>query len=81
MYLHFSHEFFGYVGKSLDYETKVDFQSYGLTNWNTKNYNKHIAGYLKNKREADDESWTTKKHNKHIPRSLKSKKQAANQIW
>ena len=45
-------EFFGYIEKRLHKKVKfkkVNFKSHGITNWNTKNYNKHISRYLKSK--------------------------------
>ena len=35
------------IGKRLDKKAKVNFKSYDVTKWNTKNYNKHIPKYLK----------------------------------
>ena len=39
---------FDHVGKQLDKKTKVDFKIYDVTDWETKNYNTHIAQILKN---------------------------------
>ena len=39
--------FFGYLEKRLDKKAKVNCKIYDVTNWNTNNYNKHIARYLK----------------------------------
>ena len=38
---------FGYVGKWLDKKARVIFKICDVTNWNTKNDNKHVARYLK----------------------------------
>ena len=46
-YLKFFPDFFCYIEKQLDRKAKVNFKIYGITNWKTKNYNKHIARYLK----------------------------------
>ena len=35
------------IGKSFDKKGKVNFKIHDVANWNTKNYNKHIAKYLK----------------------------------
>ena len=37
--------------KRLDKKAKVNLKIYDATNWNTKNYNKHIAKYLKKQRQ------------------------------
>ena len=46
-YLQFCPDFFGYIGKRLDKKPKVNLEIYDATNWKIKNYNKHIARYLK----------------------------------
>ena len=40
-------DFLDNLGKGLDKKTKVNFKIYDATNWITKNYDKHIARYLK----------------------------------
>ena len=47
-YLNFCPDFFGYVVKRLDKKAKVAFKNYGI-NWQTNNYNTHIAQYLRSK--------------------------------
>ena len=39
--------FFGQAGKGLDKKTKFIFKIYDVINWETNNYNTHIAQYLK----------------------------------
>ena len=46
-YLQFCPDFFGYIGKRLDKKAKVNLEIYDVTNCKIKNYNKHIARYLK----------------------------------
>ena len=46
-YLQFFPDSFGHIGKQLDKKSKVNFKIYDVTNWNTKNYNKHIVRYFK----------------------------------
>ena len=46
-YLYFCAGFFGYVGKRFDRKAKVNYKICNAINWNTNNYNKHIARYLK----------------------------------
>ena len=46
-YLQFCPDSFGYMGKRLDKRAKVNLRIHGVTNWKTKNRNKHIAKYLK----------------------------------
>ena len=46
-YINFCPEFLGLVGKWLDKKAKVNFKTYGVLDWETKNYNSHIAQYLK----------------------------------
>ena len=43
----FCHEFLGLVGKWLDKKAKVNFKTYDVLHWETKNYSSHIAQYLK----------------------------------
>ena len=43
---HFCPNFFYHVGKQLRKKAQVNFKIYDVTNWNTSNYNKHIARYL-----------------------------------
>ena len=57
-YWHFCPDLLGYVRKRLDNKAKVNFKIYCVTNWNTGNCNKHIARYLKNKRQSDNEIWS-----------------------
>ena len=57
-YLHFCPGFFGYEGKRLGKTAKVNFQICDVTNWNTNNYNNHIARSLKNLRQRDSEIWS-----------------------
>ena len=40
-------DFFGHVRKWLDKKSKGNFKIYDFKNWETNNYNKHIARYLK----------------------------------
>ena len=42
-YLNFCPNFFAYVGKRLNYKAKVNFKIYDIINWETNNYNAHIA--------------------------------------
>ena len=46
-YLQFYLDFFGYIRKRLDKKAKVNFQIYDVTNWNTKNHNRHITRHHK----------------------------------
>ena len=46
-YLNFYPCFFGHVGKRLDKKAAVNFKIYGVTNWETNNYEIHVALYLK----------------------------------
>ena len=46
-YLNFFLKFFPHVRKRLDKKTAVNFKILDIKNWVTKNYNKHIARYLK----------------------------------
>ena len=48
---------FGRVEKRLDKKAKVNFKMYDVTNCITNNYNTHIARYLKDLRQSDDEIW------------------------
>ena len=50
--------FFGHVGKWLDKKAKVNFKLYDVRNWETNNYNAHIAHYLKKYRQSDIEIWS-----------------------
>ena len=43
----FCSDLFGYVEKQIDKNAKVNFKIYDATKWNTNNYYKHIARYLK----------------------------------
>ena len=43
----FCSELFGDVEKRFDKKAKVNFKLYDVTNWETSNYNMHIAQYLK----------------------------------
>ena len=38
---------FGHVGKRFGWKDKVNFATYDVATWLTKNYNRHIAQYLK----------------------------------
>ena len=40
--------YFGNAGKQLDKKVKFNFKNYDVINWETNNYNTHIAHYLKN---------------------------------
>ena len=46
-YLHFCHDFFVYVRKRFDKKVKLNFKSYDVINWETNNYDTHIAQYLR----------------------------------
>ena len=46
-FLHFDHDFFGYVEKWLDKNAMVSFKLYGVTDWTANNCNAHITRYLK----------------------------------
>ena len=46
-YLHFCHDFFVYVRKRFDKKVKFNFKSYDVINWETNNYDTHIAQYLR----------------------------------
>ena len=39
---------FSYLEKQLDKKEKFNFRIYGVTDWTTNDYNKHINQYLKN---------------------------------
>ena len=43
---------FSYVEKQLDKKVKVNFKIYDITDWETNNYNTHIAKHLKKKRQS-----------------------------
>ena len=45
--LQFCPDFFGYVGKQLYKKAMVNFKIYDITNWETNNYNTHIAQHTK----------------------------------
>ena len=47
-YLDFCLGFLGMQKKRLDEKDTVNFDTYDVTVWLTKNYNTHIAQYLKN---------------------------------
>ena len=57
MLLHFCSDFFGSSGKRLVKKAKVNFKIYDVTNWNTSNYSKHIARYLKMLSQSDNDIW------------------------
>ena len=42
-YLNFYPCFFGHVEKRLDKKAAVNFKIYGVTNWETNNYEIHVA--------------------------------------
>ena len=46
-YSNFCSDFFSDVGKQLDKKAKVNFKIYNFPNWETNNYNTHVAQYLK----------------------------------
>ena len=46
-YLDFRPEFLIHAGKRLDERAKANFKLYDITDWETNNYNKHIAQHLK----------------------------------
>ena len=46
-FLHACSDFFGYVRRRFDRKAKKYFKIYDFTNWNTNNYNEHIARYFK----------------------------------
>ena len=45
--LNFSLDFFDHLGKRLDKKADVDLKIYYVTDWETNNYNTHIAQYFK----------------------------------
>ena len=48
-YLSFSFDLFGSVGKRLDKKAKVNLVIYGVTNWETNNYNIHLPNISRSK--------------------------------
>ena len=50
---------------------KVNFETYDVTAWLTKNYNIHIARYLANQRQADYEIWSVNRASQEKYFSLK----------
>ena len=46
-YQNFCPDFFDYVGKRFDKKAKVTLKIHDVKNWETNNYNKNIAKYLK----------------------------------
>ena len=44
--------------KRLDWKDKINSEIYDVTAWLTINYNTHIAQYLTNKRQPDNEIWS-----------------------
>ena len=51
-YLCFLPDFFGFAGKRLDKKAKVILKIYDALKWNTHNYNKHTARYLRKSNQA-----------------------------
>ena len=47
--------------KTADKKVNVNFKIYGLRDWTTNNCNKHIAQYLKKKRQSGNEIWLVNK--------------------
>ena len=50
-------KFLWHVEKRLDQKDKVHFETYDVTAWLTENHNTHIAQYLTNYRQPDNEIW------------------------
>ena len=46
-FIFFNKAFFSLVAKPLGKKAMANVKIYGITNWVTNNYNKHIARYLK----------------------------------
>ena len=44
--------------KRPDQKDKVNCERYDATTWITNNYNTHIAQYLTEKRQPDNETWS-----------------------
>ena len=44
--------------KRLDKKAKVNFKLYDVKDWETNNYNKHVAQYPKKKRQPENEIWS-----------------------
>ena len=59
-YLHFYIDF-KLCRKTADKKVNVNFKIYGLRDWATNNCNKHIAQYLKKKRQSGNEIWLVNK--------------------
>ena len=60
-YLNFCLDFLVMQKKQLDQKHKVNVEIYDVKAWLTKNYNTHIAQYLTNKRQPDNEIWSVNK--------------------
>ena len=54
--LNFCSDFFSLAGKRLEKKAKVNFKICDFINFETKNFNTHIAQYLKTYRQSDNES-------------------------
>ena len=50
--------FFDHIGRRFDKKDKTNFKIYDVTNWITKNFNKHIVKYLKKLRQSGNEVWS-----------------------
>ena len=54
----FLSRFFSHVEKQLDEKDKVNLNIYDVTTCLTYSYNTHIAQYLTNKKQSDNEIWS-----------------------
>ena len=61
--------FFGHVRKWLDKKAKVDSKVYDVTEWETNNYNKYTAQYLKKWRQRGNKIWSVNRisHETYFP--------------
>ena len=53
----FCHDFLVMQKKPLDKKDKINFKIYDITTWLTNSCNTHIAQYLTNQRQPDNETW------------------------
>ena len=66
--------------KRLVLKDKVNFEIYDVTAWLTKNYNTHIAQYLNNQRQPDNEIWSVNRilQEKYFSLKIKQKMKQGN---
>ena len=81
-YFNFCLDFLGMQKKRFDQTDKVNFEIYDVTPWLTKNYKTHIAQYLTNQRQPDNEILSVNRTSQEIYFSLKimQKTMQANQF-